>query len=276
MSTITASSSMSKSGINPDWSWRIMHFFRSARIVHIIAYAVRFVQIDLSSTNLLLLRMFYVIVIQMTNHDLFPHQRTPQELPDFSFSPNTTHELTGLPNRRALQEAMNNATQNPHLQGNFALIFADLDGLKGINDSEGHPEGDKYIREAASILHASLRPSDLAVAAHLSGDEFAVLVAGVSDPEQLAVIQSRLQNNLDEIGIPNSMGGKIHELGETPGQLLSAADKLMYQNKIERKIEPLSSEKRADYLELGRIAAERGLDLRDAPAIINELQVRQF
>lgn len=196
------------------------------------------------------------------------NRRSVEQPHNFVYSPENVHELSGLPNRRALQEALDNATRNEELQGNFGLIFADLDGVKELNDAEGHSEGDKYIRYAAGALRDSIRPEDMGVATHISGDEFAILVADINDENALEHIRRRLQNNLDDLGIPNAMGGKIHETGETPGQVLAAADKLMYKDKIERKLKNSSPEQIKAHLLIGSLALQYDINLRDTPAIV--------
>lgn len=195
-------------------------------------------------------------------------ERSVEQPHNFVYSPENVHELSGLPNRRALQEALENATSDKELQGNFGLIFADLDGVKELNDAEGHSEGDKYIRYAAGALRDSIRPEDMGVATHISGDEFAVLVGDINDEEALGRIRRRLQKNLDDFGIPNAMGGKIHEAGETPGQMLAAADKLMYEDKIERKLRNSSPEQIEAHLLIGALAVQYGINLRDTPMIL--------
>jgi len=84
-------------------------------------------------------------------------------------------DLTGLYNRRGLitlaEQLIREAERD---RRGFDVVFADLDGLKGINDTLGHPEGDRAIRDAARIIRATFRESD--VVARLGGDEFAVLV----------------------------------------------------------------------------------------------------
>lgn len=195
-------------------------------------------------------------------------ERSVEQPHNFVYSPENVHELSGLPNRRALQEALENATSDKELQGNFGLIFADLDGVKELNDAEGHSEGDKYIRYAAGALRDSIRPEDMGVATHISGDEFAVLVGDINDEDALEHVRQRLQNNLDDLGIPNAMGGKIHEVGETPGQMLAAADKLMYEDKIERKLRNSSPEQIEAHLLIGALAVQYGINLRDTPMIL--------
>jgi diguanylate cyclase (GGDEF)-like protein len=179
-----------------------------------------------------------------------------------------THELSGLPNRRALEETLDAAVITPELIGNFGIMFIDLDGLKDINDSEGHSGGDAYIVNAANVLRG-IRFDQTAgiLATHLSGDEFVLVVLGVSEQQDLDEMKSHVQITLDDIGIPSSIGAKLHEEEDTRTALLHAADVLMYEDKIERKLAALSQEQREAYLELVHIAAAHNISLRDAPAL---------
>ena len=103
-----------------------------------------------------------------------------------------TDVLTGLSNRRGF------FVQAEHLfklarrkQAGCAVIYADIDGLKLVNDQLGHAAGDQLIQDAASVLRESLRDSD--VLARFGGDEF---VAFALDDAHPRVILARLQDNL--------------------------------------------------------------------------------
>jgi diguanylate cyclase (GGDEF)-like protein len=88
-----------------------------------------------------------------------------------------TDSLTGLPNRQALLAALSRAIARQHRDGvGFALLYADLDGFKQVNDCFGHAEGDCALVTFAEAMQACLRTED--TAARLGGDEFAVLLQG--------------------------------------------------------------------------------------------------
>ncbi|HEX6024372.1 MAG TPA: GGDEF domain-containing protein [Solirubrobacter sp.] len=95
--------------------------------------------------------------------------------------------LTGLANRRALLEAMNDVT------GRVGLLMLDIDDFKAVNTRFGHPGGDRVLMTIAGCLRRSCRASDLP--ARLGGDEFAVLVPGV-DADTMAALADRV---LDEV-----------------------------------------------------------------------------
>ncbi|HEV7589596.1 MAG TPA: diguanylate cyclase, partial [Longimicrobium sp.] len=86
-------------------------------------------------------------------------------------------ELTGLYNRRGLLALAEHTIESSvRLLVGFGVLFIDIDGLKAINDAHGHAAGDQALREAAALLRATFRKTD--VLARLGGDEFAVLLIG--------------------------------------------------------------------------------------------------
>jgi len=103
-------------------------------------------------------------------------------------------ELTGLLNRRGFVSlAPQNIKIAQRANWEILLIYADLDGLKSINDTFGHQEGDKAIKETAELLRETFRASDLI--ARLGGDEFAVLAINASR-DSIDTITDRLNANI--------------------------------------------------------------------------------
>jgi len=93
-----------------------------------------------------------------------------------------TDELTGLANRRGFRLFGQTVLGICGRQGMAAiLVYADLDDFKRINDTLGHAEGDRAIREAAELLAATFRASD--VLARIGGDEFCVLLTGAGSAD---------------------------------------------------------------------------------------------
>ena len=148
-------------------------------------------------------------------------------------------ELTGLYNRRGfLSYAHHLLALSNRTQRGLLLIYADLDGLKQINDDFGHEGGDKAIMCIAKVLQETFRRSD--VIGRVGGDEFAIL-ALEAKAEGLDALRKRLKENL-KLAVCNSDSkckltlslGIIYynpEKPQTIEELLKRADTVMYQEK---------------------------------------------
>ena len=90
-----------------------------------------------------------------------------------------TDALTGLPNRRGLQDRLQLALESATPQQMLAVFLLDLDGFKPVNDRYGHDVGDALLVAVGKRLQQQLRGSD--VVARLGGDEFVVLASGLAD-----------------------------------------------------------------------------------------------
>ena len=114
--------------------------------------------------------------------------------------------LTGLPNRTLLQDRINQAIlQAKHLRKSVAVLFIDLDYFKHINDSLGHPVGDKVLKMAAQRLQQCLRRDDSL--ARLGGDEFIITLPDLDDVNDAAVVSRKV---LDALHVPFAVD--THEL----------------------------------------------------------------
>jgi diguanylate cyclase (GGDEF)-like protein/PAS domain S-box-containing protein len=147
--------------------------------------------------------------------------------------------LTGLYNRRGFLTFAGQQLRLAERTGaNVTLLFADLDGLKQINDQHGHAAGDRAIRDAASVLRDTFRESD--VLGRMGGDEFVVLTldAAGTPPDRLI---ARLVDGVDarnaaapgEPPISFSVGAVQRVPGDrtTFSELLLRGDELMYAHK---------------------------------------------
>jgi diguanylate cyclase (GGDEF)-like protein len=154
-----------------------------------------------------------------------------------------TDELTQLANRRRLTETLAVEVRRAERFGDpLALILADLDDFKGINDRYGHQAGDEVLRRFADVLRENVRDFDLPV--RYGGEEFAVLLpeTGVQGAERLA---RRLQNALLRLRLPEisrnrppvtaSFGVAAFPAARSAEELLSAADGALYRAKAAGK-----------------------------------------
>jgi len=156
-------------------------------------------------------------------------------------------QLTGAYNRRGFitesEKALRSCCMSHH---DGAILYADLDNLKGINDNFGHKEGDFAIRMAMEFVRKNLRSTD--VVGRIGGDEFVALVLDV-DERQMDQICMRIKSCACEFNrtsdkpynIEVSMGVYMFDSynRETIDQLMSSADKVLYANKKLKKKSPL-------------------------------------
>ena len=112
------------------------------------------------------------------------------------------------------------------------VLIIDLDNLKLVNDSQGHPAGDRLIQKAVTCLSQNIRQQD--VLARIGGDEFAILVIEVNG-ELLEDTARRLQSQLQGQDIPASIGWAVRTPQSTLPLAVSLADQAMFKNKIQRK-----------------------------------------
>ncbi len=144
--------------------------------------------------------------------------------------------LTGLLNHGAFLDLLDKEIVKAHRQHTpLAVIMADLDHFKAINDRYGHPTGDSVLREAASRLRLSLRASD--VIGRYGGEEFIVAVPGCTAADAAALAERFRSSICDEpIEVPSGKIKVTVSLGVTAAinpstNLLGAADEALYRAK---------------------------------------------
>lgn len=143
-----------------------------------------------------------------------------------------TDSLTGLPNRRAFDEALRREVQQVNRdQRPLTLVLIDLDRFKVHNDTHGHPAGDDLLRRVSAAWRSVVRAPEML--ARVGGDEFALVLPG-SDVEQAAAVVERLVAvTPSEISL--SAGAAAHVHGEEPDVLLQRADGALYARKRTRR-----------------------------------------
>jgi diguanylate cyclase (GGDEF)-like protein len=154
-----------------------------------------------------------------------------------------TDELTKLLNRRGfLNRARQMLSIAKRMNRDGALFFADLDGLKGINDTYGHEEGDNAIKAVADVLKKAFRESD--VLARLGGDEFTIFTLNTTS-DMLNMFEKRIASYVD---VYNETSNKAYKVSVSVGvvsffhtdvtdieSLMNQADILLYQQKKKKK-----------------------------------------
>jgi diguanylate cyclase (GGDEF)-like protein len=148
--------------------------------------------------------------------------------------------LTGLPNRLHFRERTEEALPLLRRGEDFAILCIDLDHFKEVNDTLGHPSGDKLLKLVADRLRQNVRETD--ILARLGGDEFAVVQTMLQHPEEVTVLASRIIEVLSEpyevdgqeIIIGASIGVAIAPGdGDDADQLLKNADMALYRAKAD-------------------------------------------
>jgi diguanylate cyclase (GGDEF)-like protein len=135
--------------------------------------------------------------------------------------------LTDLLNTRAFDTALGERLAGKEA---FALVLADVDDLKLVNDSEGHAAGNDYLRRFAAVLREQTAPED--AVARVGGDEFAVLAA-IESRADAAAMCLRLQAALSHRGIAASFGYAVSPReGIDRLTLFHLADKRLYDGKL--------------------------------------------
>jgi diguanylate cyclase (GGDEF)-like protein len=147
--------------------------------------------------------------------------------------------LTGLPNRRMLQDRLNHALAIAHRENRrVCLLFLDLDKFKDVNDTQGHHFGDSLLRAVATRLADNMRESD--TLARVGGDEFVIILSTVGDQEGASTAARRIMSLFSQ---PFEIEGRLTHSSASIGiamypddgldfeTLLKCADNAMYHAK---------------------------------------------
>jgi len=190
--------------------------------------------------------------------------------------------LTGLPNRLELRNRKENALQSVDTEP-FALMCLDLDHFKNVNDTLGHPAGDKLLREVAIRIRAIVRDSD--TIARLGGDEFAIIVQPVKERSRIARLADRL---IESVNKPFVIDGQTTFISVSigvavapddsrdPDLLMKQADLALYQAKsagrgryafFEAAMEQQAAERRQLEAEMREALVQERFELHYQPLV---------
>ncbi len=146
--------------------------------------------------------------------------------------------LTGLPNRKVFCEQLEQELKRVQRGERLAVLYLDLDYLKRVNDTLGHPAGDKLLMEVADRLLTCVRDIDMVV--RLSGDEFAIIQRLLGDPSDAAALAKRIHDLIREpfeldghqVTVDISVGISIAPNDATElDELMKTADIALYEAK---------------------------------------------
>lgn len=223
-----------------------MDFFRNQFVNHIqntyFEYPISTKdgqKVWLGQNTQLVLREDKVVGFQAVARDLTDQKKMEAEI----FALSITDQLTGLYNRRGFMVLTRQQLKSAYREKTKMLfLFADVDGLKWINDALGHGDGDNALIETATVLKETLRSSD--IIARLGGDEFAALINNSGEANS-GIITDRLQRLIDRRNEQENRRyclslsvGCSHYDPESPSsieELMAAADHLMYEQKKKRR-----------------------------------------
>jgi diguanylate cyclase (GGDEF)-like protein len=183
------------------------------------------------------------------------------------FQETSLHDpLTGLPNRVLFGQHLERAMLRSRRSGNkLAVLFADLDRFKEVNDRFGHHVGDELLIGVSERLAALLRPSD--TLARLAGDEFVILCEDLDTESHVDLLADRIDAGMNrsfelsggrKVNVTASVGIAFSGAGDdVPERLLSDADAAMYQAKrlgggSHQIFDLREQERSADRVTLGR------------------------
>jgi diguanylate cyclase (GGDEF)-like protein/PAS domain S-box-containing protein len=192
--------------------------------------------------------------------------------------------LTNLPNREFFQDRLGQALEQDQSGSHrVAVLCVDLDLFKNVNDSFGHPMGDRLLRLVADRLRSQVRGNNLV--ARLGGDEFAVILASEVSPNEVSDFSARLIKILsasyDIDGIEVVIGASIGVAlspgdGTTTEELMRNADMALYRAKsdgggvhrfFEREMDRLAQKRRDMELDLRRAFANGEFELHYQPLV---------
>ena len=169
-----------------------------------------------------------------THEDITDRRRTEAQIERMARS----DVLTGLANRVQFRERLNDLLLQSRATDPVAILLVDLDRFKAVNDTLGHPIGDKLLCAAAQRLRQFVRQNDLV--ARLGGDEFAIIQTGASQPAAAKSLADRLVHGFaepfeigdDQVQVGASVGVALSpDDGVDPDELLKRADLALYDAK---------------------------------------------
>jgi diguanylate cyclase (GGDEF)-like protein len=148
----------------------------------------------------------------------------------------TRDPLTALPNRAGFTEVLAHEIASAKRSAAPALLLVDLDGFKGVNDTDGHLAGDAVLRGVADVLTSTSRTSD--VACRLGGDEFAIVLPRTSQRQAMLAARRLLTAARGASSLSSANARVTLSIGigwvaqpESVEQLIAAADAALYRAK---------------------------------------------
>ena len=205
-----------------------------------------------------------------THFDITARKKAEEKINELAFF----DQLTGLPNRILLLDRLRQTMTASSRNGSFgALLFLDLDKFKMLNDTRGHDTGDQLLKQVAQRLAACVREGD--TVARLWGDEFVVMLVGLSTSEDAAAARAETigEKILAAVNQPYRLGDLTHNCTSSIGatlfrghlaaveDLLKQADLAMYKSKEAGRNTLRFFDPDMEIVVMKRVALESGLRL---------------
>lgn len=147
-----------------------------------------------------------------------------------TFTAARTDPLTGVSNRRAMDETLKSwVAMKSRYDFSFSIVILDIDHFKQVNDQQGHPAGDKVLKEVAGLMDECARDTDIVT--RYGGEEFVVLMPQ-TDLIGATAFSERLRRQVEKKMMITISGGVAMVIqGESPENLLDRADSALYESK---------------------------------------------
>lgn len=136
--------------------------------------------------------------------------------------------LTGVMNRNEMNNVVDEISRGGAGKSSVGVIFADLNGLKTVNDTDGHNAGDTLLKNAASALRSIFDENRIFRA---GGDEFAIILTDITEKQMEEYIDRIRQSSEKYDNLSFSLGGSVENLGSNVRLALRHADERMYEDK---------------------------------------------
>lgn len=202
-------------------------------LLALLVLALRFPDYLQSLSVVSVFFMLFVVIIILYSYSLMAHiERVQRTLEAAS----RNDVLTGLLNRRGLAEHAEGLFRSlARGRGPVAVLFADVDGFKAVNDAYGHDAGDEVLKRVAHAITATVRASDLV--SRFGGDEFVVIMPD-TDLDQATVVAKRLQAVVmaagdGRVSLSLTIGmGLAPDHGSDLDSVIKCVDAAMYEGKL--------------------------------------------
>ncbi|HSH73262.1 MAG TPA: diguanylate cyclase [Methylophilaceae bacterium] len=172
--------------------------------------------------------------------DISEYKKIQKQISEYAYQ----DPLTNLPNRRLLQDRLNQAlTHARRYKRCMGVMFLDIDHFKAINDTHGHAFGDELIKSVASRLSECVRSAD--TVCRLGGDEFVIVISEITNQYDISVVARKILKSVSrpiqvegvEAQVTMSVGVMIYDVEseDDADMLMKKADQALYEMKREGK-----------------------------------------